>query len=193
MTAQRTPANLAEWVAGMPRSASAATTTTTATVLDAAKRAADDAAAYRDTPAKKRQRMEELEERARLFGDPVKQSAQAKVLERKWQRFLLVYGDEYGFDERVGPTVELVKHFVTYCFCTRDRVSAVGREGMGVAGCAHGHAGWHSGARTEASPGCLNLRLVWLHTMCGARVWLRVMRGLKWILDLGQGKDQQQC
>eukprot|EP00964_Phaeocystis_antarctica_P066925 scaffold40498_cov73-Phaeocystis_antarctica.AAC.2 len=26
----------------------------------------------------------ELEERAQLFGDPVKQSAQAKVLERKW-------------------------------------------------------------------------------------------------------------
>ena len=65
----------------------------------------------------------ELEERARLFGDSVKQSAQAKVLERKWLRFLLVHGEEYG-------TV-LVEKFVTYSFCTRDRVSAIAREGLG--------------------------------------------------------------
>jgi len=44
----------------------------------------------------------------------VKQSAQAKVLERKWLRFLLVHGEEYGFDESTGPTVELVEKFVTY-------------------------------------------------------------------------------
>ena len=61
----------------------------------------------------------------------MKQSTQAKVLERKWLRFLLVHGDEYGFDEDVGPTVGLVEHFVTYCFCTRDRASAIGREGLG--------------------------------------------------------------
>ena len=73
----------------------------------------------------------ELEERARLFGDSVKQSAQAKVLERKWLRFLLVHGDKYGFKESQGPSVKLVKHFVTYCFCTRDRASAIGREGLG--------------------------------------------------------------
>ena len=30
-----------------------------------------------------------------------------------------------------GPSVELVKHFVTYAFCTRDLVSAIGREGLG--------------------------------------------------------------
>ena len=66
-----------------------------------------------------------------LFGDPVKQSAQAKVLERKWLRFLLVHGEEYEFVARAGPTVELVEHFVTYAFCTRDLVSAIGREGLG--------------------------------------------------------------
>ena len=43
-----------------------------------------------------------------LFGDPVKQSAQAKVIERKWLRFLLVHGEEYEFVARAGPTVELV-------------------------------------------------------------------------------------
>ena len=101
--------------------------------LKAAQAAEAKAAAYRETPAQKRQRIAELQERARLFGDPVKQSVQAKVLERKWLRFLLVHGEEYGFDERKGPTVELVEHFVVYCFCTRDRVSAIGREGMGDA------------------------------------------------------------
>ena len=57
----------------------------------AAKEAAAIAAAHRETSAQKRSRIAELQERARLFGDSVKQSAQAKVLERKWLRFLLVY------------------------------------------------------------------------------------------------------
>ena len=36
----------------------------------------------------------------------------------------------YKFVARVGPTVELVEHFVAYAFCTRDSVSAIGREGL---------------------------------------------------------------
>jgi len=99
--------------------------------IQAAQTAEAQAAAHRETPAQKRSRISELQERARLFGDPVKQSSQAKVLERKWQRFLLVHGEEYGFDERKGPTIGLVEKFSTYCFCTRDRVSAIGREGLG--------------------------------------------------------------
>jgi hypothetical protein len=99
--------------------------------LKVAKAAEAQAAAHRETPATKQQRVAELEERARLFGDSVKQSAQAKVLERKWLRFLLVHAEEYGFDESTGPTVELVEKFVTYSFCTRDRVSAIAREGLG--------------------------------------------------------------
>ena len=90
-----------------------------------------DAAAHRPSAAQKQQQIAELEERAVVFGDPVKQSAQAKVLERKWLRFLLVHGEAFKFDARVGPTVELVKHFVAYVFCTRDTVSAIGREGLG--------------------------------------------------------------
>ena len=50
--------------------------------LKAAQQAEAAAAAHRETAAQKRQRIAELEERARLFGNPVKQSAQAKVLER---------------------------------------------------------------------------------------------------------------
>ena len=100
-------------------------------VLQAARAAELDAASHRPTAAQKQQQIAELEERAVLFGDPVKQSAQAKVLERKWLRFLLVHGEEYEFVARAGPTVELVEHFVTYAFCTRDLVSAIGREGLG--------------------------------------------------------------
>ena len=40
-----------------------------------------EAALHRATAAQKQQQIEELEEWAQLFGDPVKQSAQAKVLE----------------------------------------------------------------------------------------------------------------
>ena len=89
------------------------------------------AASHRETSADKQRRIAELEERARLFGDSVKQSAAKKKLERKWSRFMLVRGGKYGFMESRGPTVELVEHFTTYCFCTRDRVSTVGREGSG--------------------------------------------------------------
>ena len=59
--------------------------------LQAARAAELDAASHRPTAAQKQQQIAELEERAVLFGDPVKQSAQAKVLERKWLRFLLVH------------------------------------------------------------------------------------------------------
>ena len=53
------------------------------------------------------------------------------MLERKWLRFLLVHAEESSFTACAGPSVELVKHFVTYAFCTRDLVSAIGREGLG--------------------------------------------------------------
>ena len=55
-------------------------------------------------------------------------------MERKWLRFLLVHGAEYGFDKKRaradGRARENV-HDIEYCFCTRDLVSAIGREGMG--------------------------------------------------------------
>ena len=43
----------------------------------------------------------------------------------------MVHAEEYSFTACAGPSVELVKHFVTYAFCTRDLVSAIGREGLG--------------------------------------------------------------
>ena len=53
--------------------------------LEAARVAETEAASHRPTAAQKQKQIAELEDRAQLFGDPVKQSAQAKVLERKWQ------------------------------------------------------------------------------------------------------------
>ena len=76
-----------------------------AALLQAAREAEEDAAGHRPSAAEKQQQIAELEERAAEFGDPVKQSAQAKVLERKWLRFLLVHGDAYKFDARDGPNI----------------------------------------------------------------------------------------
>ena len=61
--------------------------------LAAAVEAEKQAAEHRETPEKKRARMDELEKRAELFGDSIKQSYNAKCLERKWLRFLLDHGD----------------------------------------------------------------------------------------------------
>ena len=74
--------------------------------ISKAEKAEAEAAKHRPTPQRKQAQIVELEERAQLFGDSVKQSAQAKVLERKWLRFLLVHGAEYGFSKKRGPTVE---------------------------------------------------------------------------------------
>eukprot|EP00964_Phaeocystis_antarctica_P025147 scaffold14107_cov52-Phaeocystis_antarctica.AAC.1 len=73
--------------------------------LRATRAAEIDAASHRPTAAQKQQQIAELEERAELFGDPVKQSAQAKVLERKWLRFLLVHGEAYKFVALCGEGV----------------------------------------------------------------------------------------
>ena len=99
--------------------------------LSKAAKAEAEAASHRPTPQQKEARIAEVEERARLLGDPVKQSAQAKVLERKWLRFLMVHGKAYGWDEKHGPTIALVEHFTSYCYTTRQYSSAIGREGLG--------------------------------------------------------------
>ena len=99
--------------------------------LSKAEQAEVEAARLRPTAQQKEERIAELEERARLFGDPVKQSKQAKVLENKWLRFLMVHGEKYGWSAKAGPTIALVEHFTSYCFCTRQYGSAIGREGLG--------------------------------------------------------------
>ena len=73
---------------------------TSAKKMSMTEKAEAEAAKHRQTPAKERARIKVIEERARLFGDSAKQPAQAKVLERKWLRFLLVHGAEYGFGEK---------------------------------------------------------------------------------------------
>ena len=80
--------------------------------LVAAEEAEQQAAEHRDTPEKKRARLDELQERARLFGDSIKQSYNAKCLERKWLRFLLVHGDDIGWKAKSKPTIKQVERFI---------------------------------------------------------------------------------
>jgi beta-phosphoglucomutase-like phosphatase (HAD superfamily) len=68
-----------------------------AALLQAAREAEEDAARHRPSAAQKQQQIAELEERAAEFGDPVKQSAQAK---RYWS------ASGFGF-----------------CWCTATRTS----------------------------------------------------------------------
>ena len=80
-----------------------------AALLQAAREAEEDAARHRPSAAQKQQQIAELEERAAEFGDPVKQSAQAKVLECKWLRFLLVHGDVQVYvNSNVAPRLLLM-------------------------------------------------------------------------------------
>ena len=97
-------------------------------MLKAAEEAAGAVESFRPTASSVRRLIDEAEERAVLHGDSVKQSAQADVLMRKWLRFVLLLGESYEYKEGSAPSVELVKHFVTYCFVTRDNVSAIGRQ-----------------------------------------------------------------
>ena len=52
-------------------------------------------------------------------------------LASKWVDFLERHGTEYGWDESVGPTLELTKHFQTWGFFNRTNFSTVGLDGMG--------------------------------------------------------------
>ena len=53
-------------------------------------------------------------------------------LTRKWLRFLVANGEEYGWEDEVGPPLEQVKHFTTYCYETQDCYeSSAGLKGMG--------------------------------------------------------------
>ena len=41
------------------------------------------------------------------------------------------HGEAYGFDKEVGPKLEIVKHFTTCCYETRDYESSLEHKGMG--------------------------------------------------------------
>ena len=64
-------------------------------------------------------------------GVPAKSRAVVLRLESKWCAFLERHGEEYGWDERVGPTMEMAKHFQTWGFFHRTNFSTVGLDGMG--------------------------------------------------------------
>ena len=64
-------------------------------------------------------------------GVPAKSRAAVQRLASKWVDFLERHGTEYGWDESVGPTLELTKHFQTWGFFNRTNYSTVGVDGMG--------------------------------------------------------------
>ena len=64
-------------------------------------------------------------------GVPAKSRAVVLRLESKWVDFLARHGQEYGWDESVGPTMEMAKHFQTWGFFHRTNFSTVGLDGMG--------------------------------------------------------------
>ena len=64
-------------------------------------------------------------------GVPAKSRAVVERLVSKWLDFLEKHGAQYGWDESVGPTMELTKHFQTWGFFNRTNFSTVGMDGMG--------------------------------------------------------------
>ena len=62
---------------------------------------------------------------------PAKSSHVVRTLQSKWPENLELHGDEYGFDEALGPTIELARHFSTWGFFNRERFSTRGLDGMG--------------------------------------------------------------
>jgi hypothetical protein len=64
-------------------------------------------------------------------GVPAKSRAVVERLVTKWLDFLEKHGNEYGWDESVGPTLEMAKHFQTWGFFNRTNFSTVGLDGMG--------------------------------------------------------------
>ena len=64
-------------------------------------------------------------------GVPAKSRAAVHRLATKWCEFIEKHGTEYGWDECVGPTLEIAKHFQTWGFFTRKVFSTVGLDGLG--------------------------------------------------------------
>ena len=89
-------------------------------------------------------------------GVPAKSRAVVLRLESKWCNLLERHGEEYGWDERVGPTMEMAKHFQTWFSFSSDQLQ-------------HGRAGWHGrfmgsacGALPAAKVRVSATRLRWL-------------------------------
>ena len=62
--------------------------------------------------------------------DP-KTKQQVKYLAGKLSAWLEVHGAAAGYDAAMGPTVEVMRHFQSYCFVHRKNYSLLGNQGMG--------------------------------------------------------------
>jgi len=61
--------------------------------------------------------------------DP-KTKQQVKYLAGKLSAWLEVHGVAAGYDAAMGPTVEVMRHFQSYCFVHRKNYSLLGNQGM---------------------------------------------------------------
>ena len=63
-------------------------------------------------------------------GRSAKWSSGMQVVAKRWDLFMLIYGEEFELKEG-APTMEMAKAFVTFSHGTRLRMSADGKEGRG--------------------------------------------------------------
>ena len=76
--------------------------------------AANDALdGLRPTPEQLRVEAAAAEQLAAAEGDAPKTSRAVQTLLNRWNKFIEMHGDAYGFDEAEGPTIELAVHFQT--------------------------------------------------------------------------------
>ena len=91
-------------------------------------------AATQRTPEAEREAMEACREQAAEHGEQPKSESEngmAGCMRRKFERFLARHGDAYSYEAELGPTVELVRRFMEYCWSGAGReqlFSGVGRK-----------------------------------------------------------------
>jgi len=94
------------------------------------------AASLRPTVEEERERMEELREHVVAHGGNPKagnEHGYVGCMRRNFERFLDKHGAAYGYDAEEGPTLQLARQFMEYCFSGAARwqtYSAVGRRGF---------------------------------------------------------------
>ena len=94
------------------------------------------AASLRPTVEEERERMEELREHVVAHGGNPKagnEHGYVGCMRRNFERFLEKHGAAYGYDAEEGPTLQLARQFMDYCFSGAARwqtYSAVGRRGF---------------------------------------------------------------
>ena len=106
----------------------------THSALAEAKAASEASQALLQTPGPTTAALKATQARAEgAAGQIAKWTSNMQKLLNRWQRYLLVHGEEYDHapDSLAEPSLELCKGFVTYSFKTRKNASQDGKQGLG--------------------------------------------------------------